>query len=534
MINMNFTRRLLVLFGILFLSQIGTAQISPGELAKVHAHLEGMANCTQCHTLGDKVSNEKCLDCHKEIKIRLEESKGFHASSKVRGKNCTICHSDHYGRNYDIVHLQKDRFDHNDTGYKLEGKHAKKDCIDCHKKENIKDAQINKKQETYLGLTGQCLTCHEDFHQHTLSVNCLECHIADAFKPASKFNHTKAKYQLKGKHSEVACEKCHIKSVRNGKNFQQFTGLQFQNCVNCHKDPHENKFGQNCTQCHVEESFQTVKSLSQFDHSKTGFLLNGRHAQVVCKSCHRVSITAPVKHEKCTDCHADYHRGQFKNSEKSADCSECHDVTGFAQFTYSVEQHNLTKFKLEGAHLAIPCFECHKKEKDWNFRDIGDKCVDCHKDIHKNMIDTKYYQDERCENCHQVLGWSEIKFDHQLTSFALEGKHAVTSCRKCHFEFKNEGVVVQKFDKLERNCENCHTDVHHAQFNENKEIVCVRCHGFENWKPGKFNHNNTRFKLEEGHKDVACVKCHKIQIEGSYSYIKYKFKDISCVTCHLQ
>ena len=104
----------------------GMAQISPGDLATVHAHLEGMANCTLCHTLGAKVSNEKCLDCHKEIKKRLDESKGFHTSSKVKGKECIICHSDHYGRNYDIVHMVKDKFDHNDTGYKLEGKHAKK------------------------------------------------------------------------------------------------------------------------------------------------------------------------------------------------------------------------------------------------------------------------------------------------------------------------------------------------------------------------------------------------------------------------
>ena len=83
----------------------------------------------------------------------------------------------------------------------------------------------------FLGLNDLCLTCHEDYHQKTLSVNCLNCHVADAFKPASKFNHTKAKYQLRGKHAEVTCVKCHTINERNGKSFQQFTGLQFQNCV---------------------------------------------------------------------------------------------------------------------------------------------------------------------------------------------------------------------------------------------------------------------------------------------------------------
>jgi len=355
--------RILVIVCLLLLSLKVVAQISPGELAKVHAHLEGMANCTQCHTLGAKVANEKCLECHLEIKARLYDSKGYHASAKVKSKACIICHSDHYGRNYDIVHLVKDKFDHDDTGYKLEGKHATKDCKDCHKRDNISSSELKKKQETYLGLNDQCLTCHEDKHQKTLAVNCQNCHTFEGFKPASKFDHNKAKYSLKAKHAEVSCEKCHLKSVRNGKDFQQFTGLQFQNCGNCHKDPHENKFGQNCKECHVEESFKAAKSLGQFDHSKTGFPLVGRHVQLSCKLCHKVSITTPVKHANCTDCHKDYHKNQFSREGKSTDCSECHDVTGFTKSSYSIAQHNQTKFRIEGAHLATPCFECHKKRK---------------------------------------------------------------------------------------------------------------------------------------------------------------------------
>ncbi|MEI7828370.1 MAG: hypothetical protein WCI31_01300 [Prolixibacteraceae bacterium] len=531
---MRFVFRIVFIICILSISLPGKSQISPGELSKVHAHLEGMSNCTQCHTLGAKVSNEKCLDCHKEVKKRLNETRGYHASSKVKSKECIICHSEHYGRNYDIVHLIKDKFDHNETGYKLEGKHAKKECADCHKIANISDPQLKNKHETFLGLSESCLPCHEDFHQKTLPVNCLNCHNYDAFKPATKFDHAKTKYQLKGKHIDVACEKCHPKSSRNGKNFQQFSGLQFQNCVACHKDPHENKFGQNCMQCHVEESFKSVKSIGQFDHSKTGFELIGKHIQVACKTCHKTNLTAAIKHEKCTDCHKDYHKNQFSKAGKSPDCSECHDVTGFVQFSYSVEKHNLSKFKLEGAHLAIPCLDCHKKEKEWNFKNIGERCVDCHKDIHKDLIDTKYYPVQKCENCHQVLAWNEIKFDHKLTSFDLQGKHAATSCRKCHFDEKINKGMSQKFKGFDGNCESCHTDVHRAQFSKNNEIVCLKCHGFNNWKPEKFNHNTTRFKLDGGHKDVACAKCHKLLTEGNNTYINYKFKDILCATCHLQ
>jgi nitrate/TMAO reductase-like tetraheme cytochrome c subunit len=367
-----------------------------------------------------------------------------------------------------------------------------------------------------------------------LSVNCQNCHVTDAFKPASKFDHAKAKFQLKSKHIEVACDKCHIKSVRNGKNFQQFTGLQFKSCANCHKDPHENKFGPDCAQCHSEESFKAVKSIGQFDHSKTGYPLTGRHIQLACKLCHKAGITEHVRHEQCIDCHKDYHKGQFKQDGEIRDCSDCHDVNGFSSFSFSIEKHNLTKFKLEGSHLATPCFECHKKEKDWNFREVGNNCVDCHKDIHKDFLDEKYYPAQRCENCHDVKSWREIQFDHQQTSFKLEGIHARTTCRKCHFKPGSNDEYEQKFAKLGGNCENCHTDAHHEQFRINDKNECHRCHGFENWKPEKFNHNTTRFKLDGGHKDVACDKCHKLVSQGDIKFVNYKFKDILCATCHLQ
>jgi len=528
-----FLHKAVALVSILIFSLHGVAQISPGELAKVHSHLEGMANCTQCHTLGAKVSNDKCLDCHKEIKKRLELSKGFHASSKIKGKECVTCHSDHYGKNYDIVHLVKDKFDHNDTGYKLEGKHAKKDCKDCHKRENIADEQLKKKQETYLGLNDLCLTCHEDFHQKTLSVNCLNCHIADAFKPASKFDHSKAKYQLIGKHTTVACIKCHLKSVLNSKDFQQFTGLKFQNCVNCHKDPHENKFGQNCVQCHVEESFKTVKSIGRFDHSKTGYILAGRHAQVTCKLCHTISITAPLKHQNCVDCHKDYHNNQFSKGDKKADCSECHDLSGFSQFSFSTEKHNQGKFKLEGAHLATPCFECHKKGKDWNFRGIGEKCVDCHRDIHEGRMEGKNDEHKNCDNCHEVSTWDKITFDHKKTTFPLEGKHIEISCRKCHFKTKSDGTSEQNFKSVDGNCEICHLDVHRSQFHDANKVVCLKCHDFASWKPVRFNHNATRFKLDGGHREVACIRCHKVVEDQTGKYINYKIIDLSCAACHL-
>jgi nitrate/TMAO reductase-like tetraheme cytochrome c subunit len=509
------------------------AQISPGELAQVHSELEGISNCTQCHILGDKVSNEKCLACHTEIKERVEKQKGYHSSVEVRDKSCVICHNDHHGRNFEIIRFDKDKFDHSLAGYILSGVHNKKKCEDCHKSEFISDQKIrNKKYPSFLGLNTACLTCHADYHQNTLSRNCSDCHDFEAFKPAPKFDHNKTKFQLAGKHQNVECLKCHKIEIKNGKNYQVFTGIPHNSCTNCHKDMHNGLFGQDCRQCHSEESFHNIQGMVNFDHNKTKFRLEDKHQTVACKSCHKTALTDPVKHDRCTDCHVDYHKNQFAKQGVSPDCSACHNTKGFTGFAYSIEQHNAGIFPLQGAHLATPCFACHKKTEKWNFREIGMRCSDCHTDVHDPWLDKKYYPDATCTNCHSEISWSEINFDHAKTGFALTGAHRNQTCRTCHFIKNNEGIVDQRFSGLTSNCTNCHKDVHVSQFENNGVTDCKKCHDFNNWKISTFDHNKTNFKLDGQHKNVACNKCHKPVQLNEITYVQYKLNDYKCETCH--
>jgi hypothetical protein len=231
-----------------------TAQLSPGDLSAPHSHLEGLSNCTQCHVLGNKVSNEKCLKCHTEIQERISSQKGYHSSTDVTGKECFSCHSDHNGKNFQLIRLDVEKFDHNLTGYSLTIPHAKKTCKDCHNTKFIADQSVRAKKFTYLGVKTDCLNCHTDYHRQTLSSSCLNCHNPESFKTAPKFNHVDTKFQLAGKHRNVDCIKCHKTEIIDGKKFQEFRGVQHNNCNSCHKDPHQNKFGQNCRQCHTEES----------------------------------------------------------------------------------------------------------------------------------------------------------------------------------------------------------------------------------------------------------------------------------------
>lgn len=508
------------------------AQLSPGDLSAPHAHLEGLSNCTQCHILGNKVSNEKCLTCHKEIQDRINASKGYHSSVEVKGKQCLVCHSEHNGKNFKLVRLDISKFDHKLTGYELSVPHAKKECKDCHTSKFITDPKLKAKKSTYLGVGTECLSCHADYHLKTLAPACLDCHNPDSFKPASKFNHSNAKFKLIGKHINVDCLKCHKVEMIDGKKFQEFRGIQFNECTNCHKDPHNNKFGQNCSQCHNEESFQVVKGIDKFDHNKTSFKLEGKHIGINCKACHKTKFTDPLKFSKCKDCHVDYHKNQFVKNGVAPDCSQCHDVKGFTLFSYTIEQHNLSAFPLQGAHVAIPCFECHKKQEKWNFREIGKNCKDCHKDIHQNLIQAKYYPESDCKSCHNETRWGDVAFDHSKTEFKLDGTHKKQSCRACHFKQDSYGIAQQKFSGMSKNCTECHTDRHFKQFEKNGVTNCLECHSSENWKDSKFNHNTAAFKLDGKHINVPCAKCHKPTQEGTVIYVKYKLKEFTCESCH--
>ena len=534
---MRFTRFIVIIFTILSGGWNVSGQISPGELSNAHAFLEGVSNCTKCHDLGNKVTRDKCLDCHKEIKARVTLKKGVHATADYLTKDCFTCHNDHHGRNFKMLKFDKATFNHTTTGFELKGAHAKENCKGCncnlcHKPAFIKDPDLKKKVSTFLGLNSECLSCHEDFHKAKMSPNCLNCHGFDTFKKAEGFDHNTTKFQLAGKHKSVSCEKCHKPTVINGKVEKRFDGLLFNNCTNCHKDVHEDKFGQECKKCHSEESFHIIKSSGNFNHDKTDFKLIGKHQALDCKKCHKTNLTDKIKSGHCFDCHTDYHQNEFIKDGVTPDCDKCHNNNGFTETLYTIENHNLLKFRLDGGHLATPCISCHKKQEKWTFVKLGSSCVDCHPNNHKGFIQDKYYPDNKCTECHTVSSWKSPEFEHSKTDFKLQGAHIKVSCVVCHYSKDETGIVIQKFKGLSAECSGCHKNTHEGQFDVNGKTDCLRCHGLDNWKKTIFDHKLARFKLEGAHIKVSCEKCHKEVITANGKYIAYKNNKLLCSDCH--
>ncbi len=539
------------------MSNLASAQISPGKLSRFHSEIEGMANCTKCHELGKSVLASKCLECHKALKSRIDSNKGYHSNLEVTGTACVKCHTDHHGEDFELIrwHNNPKDFDHSKTGYKLEGAHTRQECNACHKAPFNEEATRSDKNvnsvRTFLGLETNCKTCHEDEHRGALDQNCTKCHNMDSWKPASAFKHENSRYPLTGKHTKVECLKCHktetgepphpgiITKKEKAGTFARYKPVEFSSCALCHQDVHKNKFGPDCASCHVTNAWSEVKS-KNFDHSKTAYPLLGKHKTLTCAKCHvSGKTTDKLRFTVCMDCHKDYHKGQFANRPEGPECKTCHVVEGWIPAIYGLEEHQKSRYPLTGGHLATPCALCHKPEErdgakiaKFTYPDVA--CKVCHEDIHKKEAD-KWMVDKGCEACHTPDSWKDVKFDHSKSKFPLDGRHKTTACDACHNVEPPAGSgKVLKLTGLALNCLGCHKDEHQGQFFVDNVVgECSRCHTPASWKWLRFNHNDARYKLDGAHAKVACNKCHHEEIDANgKKFTRYRPVLMACIDCH--
>ena len=249
-------------------------QLSSGSLFKAHRALEGPTHCDSCH-IGDRRERKfLCLPCHSEIRQRLAANRGFHPSLMHEGPpdaQCVKCHSDHNGENFVPVHwdVPLDEFDHRKTGYPLDGGHAHLKCSQCHNPDHIApaaraDILVKDLKRTYLGLSRDCASCHQDVHQGQLGSACERCHITANWKDVTRFDHTTSKFRLTGAHERTPCRKCHLEAPPKdgGKAHVRYAGLAFAQCDSCHRDPHHGAFAESCNTCHNDVAWKPARSAS--------------------------------------------------------------------------------------------------------------------------------------------------------------------------------------------------------------------------------------------------------------------------------
>ncbi len=537
------------------------AQISPGALSRAHQSLDGMTDCTTCHEISTGQPTFKCLDCHGEVASRISARKGLHASYDIASgssSKCATCHSEHNGEDFSLIKWDIKTFNHRQTGYALEGKHAGLACNRCHSAEHVAPSEragikIKDPNRTFLGVSPSCTTCHADEHKGRLGSDCLQCHNFDDWKKIriGKFDHSQTRYPLTGLHAEVACKQCHTPG-QGGQ--PRYRGIAFASCADCHSDPHRAGFQQTCESCHSTAGWKKVSASAlgrnDFDHSKTKFPLLGKHTEVDCIACHAGgNFQKPLAFRKCMDCHQpDPHAGQFAKRSDGGECGSCHNVNGFKPSTFGLREHAATAYPLQGKHAALACAQCHVPKaniKDTLFKMKFQHCTDCHGDEHAlQFAGAPYFN--ACESCHNLQRLMPSTFTssrHKATRFPLTGGHLAVACNDCHRPFagfRPKPAALYHWQTLA--CTNCHADPHNGQFNGLMRVAgpagrilgCESCHSTESWKEfSRFDHSKTSFPLLGAHQTTACRDCHNPPgSKVAFIHADFKAAPTGCEACH--
>ncbi len=442
----------------------------PGKVVGSHAEYE--TECKRCHNRFDKQAQTRlCLDCHDKVDLDLQEKQGYHGRNpSVARQECKSCHTEHQGRDADIMPLNAEVFDHSLTDFSLKGAHQRSSCLQCHSAD-----------KQYREAPHECIDCHkkDDAHNGKLGKACADCHNPQRWDD-TRFDHGKTDFKLLGKHEQVACNGCHL---------QQHYKDTSKECVACHRsnDVHRGRNGDDCAACHNSERWDH----SRFDHDRdTDFRLKGQHRDASCESCHREPVEKKQPPTDCIGCHRtdDEHQGRFGKQ-----CADCHQETDWSRVRFDHDRQ--TDFPLHGQHKQQPCLACHKGTLQ--DESLTAECIDCHRadDVHGGQ------QGEQCSRCHQESSWGDsIAFDHDLSKFPLIGLHASTPCEECH--------ISARFQDAPKACIDCHRedDPHKASLGTD----CALCHTPNAWSLWRFDHNRqTDFTLDGAHENLSCDGCHR-------------------------
>jgi len=465
----------------------------------------------------------RCAQCHaaanqKSAVVPKIRKKNRGASFMGLERACASCHKDphagRFGAECEKCHqvskwtaMNATTFNHTLTRYPLQGRHVLVACADCHDPTRAWGPKPR---------FDRCDACHRDVHAGTGTLagrpaDCAACHDVSTFTTTTytAASHAKSAYPLQGRHREVPCASCHLKQPK-GVPFASLgdAGVwlhpKHDACADCHGNPHGAQLAGDakalaCISCHDLDAWKPAR-FTTTDHVKTAFVLTGAHTATACRVCHDVrraglapfpaagpervgtaGFVMKMKERACADCHNDPHQGRFA---APATCDNCHGTAAFRPARVGLAEHAAFRFKLEGAHRAVPC-------------------VDCHRDL----------------AIHAAASASRTKGDGSSLIRAPKASQPLT-------------FAVEK-----QECVSCHADPHGDQFSKpaNRSLSCERCHGAEMFRPAaRFDHGrDTAFPLDGAHRGVPCARCHaSLKGANGKNVIRYRGVSTACESCH--
>src|SRR6059058_5264649 len=275
--------------------------------------------CTDCHVGNNytfTAANTDCYGCHQaawQSTTTLGGAVPNHVTAGFPTSQCSTCHN---------TTTWTSTFNHATTGFPLTNSHQMAPagkaatCASCH----INNNYTLTIAPTDCGNSGCHLTTWQQTNNPThasagapfAAANCMTCHSTITWTTAT-FDHSTTGWALTGSHQMapagkvVACTDCHV-----GNNYT-FT-VANTDCYGCHQPawlstqtlggavPNHVTAGfltAQCSTCHDTLLWADGK----FDHSTTGFALQGAHVTTPCASCHVSSVALTAANTDCYGCH---------------------------------------------------------------------------------------------------------------------------------------------------------------------------------------------------------------------------------------
>jgi hypothetical protein len=233
----------------------------------------------------------------------------------------------------------------------------------------------------------------------TFPGDCGICHVAGQWNELREdfsFDHEKETgFVLVGAHARAACLRCH--NDRGPVKVYVARG-----CGGCHVDLHKGALGQECTACHVQETWQPLGLIA--DHARTRFPLTAAHAIASCEGCHDRATVGDFRGApaECHFCHQQEAGRAFPNHVINGwhrGCERCHTPAN-----WRAEGFNHAAFPLQGGHAGLNCTQCHANGL---FAGLNPACVACHLNDYvsaPNHVANNFSTD--CILCHNINAWN--------------------------------------------------------------------------------------------------------------------------------
>lgn len=269
-----------------------------------------------------------------------------------------------------------------------------------------------------------------------------------------------------------------------------------------------------------------------FDHARTGFPLDGVHAQERCDSCHL--------------------NGLFKGTPK--DCASCH--AGGAAFA----RGNLKK-PVHHIPTQAPCESCHNTRSfsgaKFNHVGVAGQCAGCHNArVAVGKTTNHVLTTASCDACHRTSSWFPATgFDHSgvmaggcaschngarakgrpvaHVPYGAVGAVGNASCDSCH----KGGFAsflpakVHSSVAVTTQCIACHTGAYTAAVGKPNTAIhaavtqCESCHNTFGWAGAKVDHSTFTAATN-------CAVCHNGSAATGKPATHVPVASVNCIGCH--